>query len=518
MLPAWIYTPPHTPGESQEKPGPLSSLPWLWWLLLALIFAVGLAVRLYDLSDPPLDFHPTRQLHSALIARGMYYQDLASAPQWQRELAVRQWHAEGLIEPQVFERVVAFTYRLAGSADLTIPRLYSIFFWMVGAVFLVLLAAEMVGREGALAAALFFLAWPYTVTASRAFQPDPLMVTLIIAALWALLRWQRRATWGWALAAGVLAGLSIYIKSVAVFFVAPAFLAVLGTQLAASRQVRLLRSPQVWALGGLMILPYAIYHIDGVYLRGFLVDQFSLRFFPSMWIDPAFYLRWISNLGRAIPFELALVALLGALLPRRPGDRAVLLSLWVGYFAYGMALPHHISTHDYYHLPLFPVAALGLAAVAALIYRSLRGPLWFTRLAGASILLAALVLIGYQARSDLKRTDNRAEAQMWQEVGQALTPGASVVILSPDYGTGLSYWGWVVPTDWPTADDINWRVSIGQPFDYTAQFAEFTAGKDYFLVSPLDELQQQPDLAAYLPDHARLIQQSDRYQLYDLRP
>ena len=55
----------------------------LFWLMIAVIVVVGLAIRLYDLTDLPLDFHSTRQMHSALIARGMYYQNLASAPQWQ---------------------------------------------------------------------------------------------------------------------------------------------------------------------------------------------------------------------------------------------------------------------------------------------------------------------------------------------------------------------------------------------------------------------------------------------------
>ena len=58
---------------------------WLWLGLALLAFLLGLAVRLYDLTDPPLDFHPTRQLHSALIARGMYYQNLDDIPDWQRE-------------------------------------------------------------------------------------------------------------------------------------------------------------------------------------------------------------------------------------------------------------------------------------------------------------------------------------------------------------------------------------------------------------------------------------------------
>ena len=68
---------------------------------LVLLLGLGFAIRLYDLTDLPLDFHPTRQLLSALKARGMYYQNLQSVPAWQRQMAVHQWKLEGLTEPPI---------------------------------------------------------------------------------------------------------------------------------------------------------------------------------------------------------------------------------------------------------------------------------------------------------------------------------------------------------------------------------------------------------------------------------
>jgi len=87
---------------------------WLLALSLLFIFGLGLAVRFYDLQDPPMDFHPTRQFHSILMARGMYYQDLDDIPEWKRELAVQQWKSEGLIEPPFMEWLTAQTYKVTG--------------------------------------------------------------------------------------------------------------------------------------------------------------------------------------------------------------------------------------------------------------------------------------------------------------------------------------------------------------------------------------------------------------------
>ena len=68
---------------------------------LVLIFGLAFAIRLYDLTDLPLDFHPTRQLLSALKARGMYYQSRGDVPEWQRKFAVQQWRSKAEIEPEM---------------------------------------------------------------------------------------------------------------------------------------------------------------------------------------------------------------------------------------------------------------------------------------------------------------------------------------------------------------------------------------------------------------------------------
>ena len=47
-------------------------------LVLSLLI-LGAVLRFYDLTDPPLDYHPSRQLRGAIIARSIYYQILPNA-------------------------------------------------------------------------------------------------------------------------------------------------------------------------------------------------------------------------------------------------------------------------------------------------------------------------------------------------------------------------------------------------------------------------------------------------------
>lgn len=498
----------------REEPAPAASngaLKIISYIFLLIIFAVGLAIRLYDLKDPPLDFHSTRQLHSALMARGIFYQYRTDVPDWQRELAVRQWKAEGEIEPPIMENLVGLTYRLVGSDDLWIPRLYSIFFWMVGGIGLYFLARELAG-DGALVAFLYFLILPYGAVASRAFQPDPLMVTMIIFAWYAIVRWMRTPTWKWAIAAGLLGGLAIYVKAVAVFFIGGAWL---GLLIAQGDYLKTLRNRQIWVMGLLTVLPYGCYHIYGMYITKVLEGQMSLRFFPQLWKDPAFYLRWNGQLASVVGFEWFLVSILGICMLKDKRQRGMLLGVVFGYFVYGMTLSYHISTHDYYQLPFIPLVALGLAVAASVLFRNLRGPQWIALPIVMGVLLYGMTIKAWDTRVTLKRDDYSAEVTFWQKLGKELE-GSSVVGLTQDYGYRLAYWGWLSNTNWMSSGDFNLRALSGQEFDMKSLFEEVTAGKDYFLVTMLGELDKQPALKDFLYTYYSIKDQGDDYVIFDL--
>src|SRR5689334_14032436 len=84
-------------------------------LALILVFGAALAIRLYDLTDLPLDFHPTRQLVSFIKARGLYYETQPNGVStWELETAIRFAKLKADVEPTVFENLVALTYRYTG--------------------------------------------------------------------------------------------------------------------------------------------------------------------------------------------------------------------------------------------------------------------------------------------------------------------------------------------------------------------------------------------------------------------
>ena len=499
----------------QTLPRFFSERSWLLRAVLVLIFALGLGIRLFDLTDLPLDFSSTRQLHSAINARGMYYQYAEGVPDWQRQMAYQQWKQRATIEPPVMETLVAHTYRLFGE-HLWIARIYSSLFWIIGGIALYLLARELISTEGALFAALFYLFLPYGIIASRSFQPDPLMTSLIVLGVWSLFRWHRTSQWRWVVLAGILNGLALFVKNVAVFPVAGALA---GVFLGCRGFRKSLKDPQVWVILVMTALPVAIYTIYGVFISGFLGRQFGFRFFPEMWLEPAFYLRWNDRINGVVGDGAFLLALIGMFLAQAKTQRPVLFGLWVGYFAFGLTFPYHFSTHAYYQLPLIPIVSLSLAPMAQLVSRRLLelNPSFLIRSTLAGILVVAVAVSLWNVRVTLVREDYRSEVAYWAALGDKLGHGPDVVALSHDYGLRLAYWGWQDTAGLFTIGDIRLRELAGRDVDPIERFQEDIQGKRYLLVTLFGELEKQPRLKEYIYQHYPIYDQGDGYIIFDLQ-
>ncbi len=494
----------------------LDSHRWLLRVLLLACFAGALAVRLVDLTDLPLDFHPTRQLQSIIKARGMYYQTLTNIPDWQKQMAIANWRAQPIQEPEVMEHLAVYSYEIAGSEILWIPRLYSIVFWLVGGIALFALIRRMVGTEGAIAGIVFYLFDPFGVIASRSFQPDPLMVMFIILGLWALYRWYHTPTWFWTVAAGLLCGMAIYIKSPAIFFIAGGMAGLLFGDRGLKQT---LRDPKVWLLGFLVLLPALIYHILGTFILKFLgSDYYDQRLYPSLLLNPVSYIQVAALIQTVAGFPAFLVALLGTFLMAARKQRALVLGLWGGYFLFCAIFIYFTSSHTYYHLPLIPIVAIGLGAAAQELFDRLKA-LW--KKTWIYALAIGLVILGagqqaYSSRSTLKSVDYRPQAAFWEKLGNELRD-YSVVGITQDYGFRMQYWGWDHVEYWPTTGDFAKTALSGGQIDQLALFKSKTIGKQLFLVTDMSEFDRQPELKQILYDNYKIFDQGDGYVIFDLR-
>ncbi len=486
-------------------------------LLLLLIFSLGIGIRLVDFDDPPLDFHPARQLHSALISRAVYLNHGGDLPGLDAEYeheAIMRGVQEPWIEPPVLEYLTAALYQFAGDADLRVPRACSIVFWLAGAVALYLLCRRFFGMVGTLSGVAFFLFFPYGVFASRSFQPDPLMIALILWALETLCRWEEKPTTGSALLAGVFAGAAIFVKQVSVF---PLGLAMLFFVLSARGFRPAVRSVQVWLIAVLSLLPVLVYNVWGYFIQGFLVQQYQGRFYWREILSPAFYVRWLRKVEQVFGLPLAIGGMLGTVGIHRQKYRLLWAGYLAGYVGYGWALPHHIGTHDYYHLILFPLLAVGLGGLVDFVMDRLGGlsaGKLFSRLA-VFVLIAGLN--GWwllDSAMTLRRNDYRAWPQLWQELAAALDPyegQINTIGVMDDYGSGMIYWGLRTPMIWES------NVEQMEEQQAMTEIRQAMLNREFLIVTDFESYYQQPRLQRWLLQYAQVYRQTAEYLVFDLR-
>ena len=114
---------------------------------MLLVFLAGFAIRLYDATDAPLEFHLTRQLRSALIARNVYLQLSPETTSEEQQLSADLSSLE-VYEPPILESMVGALYALSGGEYIAIARALNALFWMLGGLFLFLLLRNRINTLG----------------------------------------------------------------------------------------------------------------------------------------------------------------------------------------------------------------------------------------------------------------------------------------------------------------------------------------------------------------------------------
>jgi hypothetical protein len=392
---------------------------------------------------------------------------------------------------------------------------YSSLFWLTGGIFLFLLAREFVSFEGALVGTAYYLILPYAIIASRSFQPDPLMLLLVLSFWWMFARWVRSPSWLSALLAALLGGLAIFVKFSAAFFVIGG---ALGLALSRFTLRAMLRDVRVWAIALLGALPAALYLVHGIFDSG-LGSQFKGRFVPALLLSPYNYLQWEVKASMAAGGMFIMLGLLGLLLVQDRRLRFFLFGLWIAYILYGLFFDYHIATHDYYHLPLIPIVGLSLAPLGEWLFTQLSAATvqrW-ARAAAYAILIFGVFSVLWDVRNQMKAVDYRPQAAMWAAIGAQFDKEARVIALTQDYGSRLEYWGWRRFAIWPYLGDEDYSDIRAGVINFDGLFRRYSSRMSYFLVTDFDEFDRQAQLKARLFASYPVYSQGNGYLIFDLK-
>jgi hypothetical protein len=485
-------------------------------IVIVALIGVGLGIRLLDLTDPPLDFHTWRQLRSAIIARGKYYSLETNAEPNLRQKAIQLGESQGQLEPQILETIAAITYWIVGSEELWIPRIFSILFWMIGGIFLFLLAQKCTSTKGALISLAYYLVVPFGVTGSRAILPEPLMVMWIMISAWCLYQWSEKKTWLWSILSGITAGLAVFTKVFAVFPIGCAAVAIVIQAWGLKRAIRDLK---VWTTALIMVIIPALYYIfPSTNLGTSYLNEWVFPF-SHLLLQPGFYVRWLTVLHDLVNLFPLFASLLGVTLLKGQG-RTLAFGLWLGYWLTGMTVPSLIRSHTYYNLPLIPILALPLAPfgeflLTKITQQSLRWRLFFTVTVLASIAYPLIV-----SRNNLVARNYREEVIGWTKIADIL-PEGRLIGMTHDYGNRLAYYAWRGVATWPSIYDFKMQeLARGSADPNDPDWAPILVRKiepyDYFVVTVMNELEAQPVVKSTLFSTYEIYLQEDGILIFDL--
>jgi len=425
-------------------------------LLLVVIVLLGASLRLLWIQSPLLDAHRWRQTDTAAIARNLYEQRFNV---WYPQV---DWGGrEGYVESEfpLVPALAAGLYEVFGPQDY-LGRVVAMVFSTATIVATFLLAAELLGAAGGLAAAFLVAASPAAVFFGRTFMPDSPMLFFWVAGVFAFVRYfrtgRRRALW----LGGIATGLACLIKVPAVLMMAPIAGAAWHFKGRAA-----LRDRALWAavlVPGLVTVAwyahaFMLYRQTGITF-GILVHPartYPLDIAPGPWkyafskwssvallMRGDFYLTLLSRLYEILllPWGFA-GALLGATMWKRTEGRLVADAWLAALGAFVLLMGEAHIGHEYYQLPVVPLGALYFGAFSRPAFAWKETPARWAGLGHAAVLAALLLAIGatgfyYSGIINSHFRPNNLDVRVLQ-AGQAVervVPGDALAIVADDYG------------------------------------------------------------------------------------
>lgn len=309
-----------------------------YYILIAILI-VGLAVRLYKINNPVADWHSWRQADTSAVTRNFVkyginiltpvYDDFSDVS----GRGLFNPHGYRLVEFPIFNLVHYFLYFLVSnfySLEFA-GRITSVLAALVSATLLFFLVRRHASVKTALLSSAFYLLLPYNIYFTRVILPDPLMVTLVLAALLSHSYSKKIIAW-------FFGSLAILVKPTAIFFLLPLI-------------------KDFWLFATLLI-PFGLWRIwehrfpEGIPASLWLLNGNHIRF------KGAFF-QWIfgERLGTLILGKWGVFPFLNGLLV----INYYWLSWVVGAVLYLFTFATGNVQHDYYQIPIIPIVSVLLA-------------------------------------------------------------------------------------------------------------------------------------------------------------
>jgi len=389
------------------------------YLILALLLVAGFLVRLYKIENPVADWHSWRQADTSAVTRNYvkYGVDLL----YPRYDDFSDVSGHGLFNPLGFRFVEFPVFNLLHFGLFSLGSIFygTLEFWgrmtsilaaLGSSIFLFLIVRRQVSAIAGLLSAAFYLLLPFNIYFTRVILPDPLMVTLFLAALYFHLSNHKLLTL-------IFGALAILVKPLAIFFLLPIYL-------------------KDFRLGLIMLAPFGAWrlwsyrHPEGIPASLWLLNGNKIRFRPA-------FFQWIfgTRIGILILGKWGLWPFLHGFFVQNS-----YFSLWtVGALVYLFTFATGNVQHDYYQTPIMPIISvfLGLGTVKLWAMHDTYLKNWLHRFILIFSLACMFLFAWYDIRG-LYQVNNWAMVHAGVAVDR-LTPKDSVVVAPYGGDTAFLY-------------------------------------------------------------------------------
>lgn len=483
--------------------------------LIAILFAGALLVRLDGISEPSVQ---SRELQNALLARQYYLGDGEGLPQWKQHVLRELHDLVRPIEPPILDVMAGSTFRLIGAERLWIPRLWSSLLWLLGGFFLYLVATRVTRPEGALFTLALYLFWPYPAFISRLYQPDALMIALLLGAVLAIIRyWEHSSRSRLAVAMTVSASAVLVKPGIAFVFILGLFVAI-----AASRGVLVetIVGGRLPLFVALTLVPTGLYYVYSVHANYFLAGQSDGWIDPTKWWTTWFWDGWWQSVSHVLVSPqpqtyLAVVPLalgLAGIVVSRGIARAILLGLFIPYIAFALALTVPIASHPYYSLPLVPTLALSIGAVVSFVAERLEHRARAARTAIVALGALVALVAAYKDHFVLTHQTPPHLIADYRRVGEVTGHTTRAIYVDLRNRSPITYWAWIDGRYWYPPTPAQDLPASGNPFPERIDAAK----SEFLIVMEMSELKTEKRLRA-LTQELPVVKRTARYAIFDLR-
>jgi 4-amino-4-deoxy-L-arabinose transferase-like glycosyltransferase len=309
-------------------------------------------IRAVRVDQPIVENYVGRQIPTAMVARNLERGSGFFRPQLDTAPLPNYF----MVEPPLYEELVVGFQRATGWPLTWSGRWISALAMTLAAWGLFGLVRRREGVEVAMGSLAVFAIFPVTIRYGRAFQPDALMLGLVLAGL---CYWDEYEAGGgrlWLLLGSVLLAAGLAVKVTAAYVLVPLFVGIVRT-----------RRAEKMALAGLLLIPALLWYIHAASVIGEGVGSRASVDNQAIWLRT---LSWgafahgetvRAALGHLVvrsftPLGL-LLAVVGLCL-MRPWNR-----FWLSWAIAALAMLAALAAklhHEYYFLALAPVVAVGV--------------------------------------------------------------------------------------------------------------------------------------------------------------